>query len=145
MIIKTILILHFCFLSVNFCLTVLRWLYKRFPNFFQMQKKIYIFNPLNAKLNHICHLLTLLGARQILHVSRMRVNNFFPAYNTFHNWHKSSCRQNPSNTRLWQLRCSKTCLRYRLTYISHITTRTDEKKTVTHFIRNSKTFSNYNS
>jgi len=31
-------------------------------------------NPLNAKLNPICHLLTLLGAHHILHVSRIRVN-----------------------------------------------------------------------
>jgi hypothetical protein len=32
------------------------------------------FNPLNAELNPICHLLTLLGAHHILHVSRIRVN-----------------------------------------------------------------------
>jgi hypothetical protein len=31
-------------------------------------------NPSNAKLNPICHLLALLGAHHILHVSRMRVN-----------------------------------------------------------------------
>jgi hypothetical protein len=31
------------------------------------------FNPLNAKLNPICHLLALLGARHILHFSRIRV------------------------------------------------------------------------
>jgi len=31
-------------------------------------------NPLNAELNPICHLLALLGARLILHVSRIRVN-----------------------------------------------------------------------
>jgi len=31
------------------------------------------FNPLNAKLNPICHLLTLLRAHPILHVSRIRV------------------------------------------------------------------------
>jgi hypothetical protein len=30
-------------------------------------------NTLNAKLNPICHLLTLLGAHHILHVSRIRV------------------------------------------------------------------------
>jgi hypothetical protein len=30
-------------------------------------------NPLNAELNPICHLLALLGARHILHVSRIRV------------------------------------------------------------------------
>jgi hypothetical protein len=32
-------------------------------------------NPLNAKLNPICHLLALLGAHHILHVSRIRVND----------------------------------------------------------------------
>ena len=31
------------------------------------------FNPLNAKLNPICHLLALLGAHHIFHVSRIRV------------------------------------------------------------------------
>jgi len=31
-------------------------------------------NPLNAKLNPTCHLLALLGAHHILHVSRIRVN-----------------------------------------------------------------------
>jgi len=31
-------------------------------------------NPLNAKLNPICHLLALLGAQHILHVSMIRVN-----------------------------------------------------------------------
>jgi hypothetical protein len=33
-----------------------------------------LFNPLNAELNFICHLLALLGAHRILHVSRIRVN-----------------------------------------------------------------------
>jgi hypothetical protein len=32
------------------------------------------FNPLNAELNPICHLLALLGAHPILNVSRIRVN-----------------------------------------------------------------------
>ena len=31
-------------------------------------------NPLNTELNPICHLLTLLGAHHIVHVSRVRVN-----------------------------------------------------------------------
>ena len=31
-------------------------------------------NPLNTKLNPICHLLALLGAHPILHISRIRVN-----------------------------------------------------------------------
>jgi len=33
-------------------------------------------NPLNAKLNPTCHLLALLGAHRILHVSRIRVNDY---------------------------------------------------------------------
>ena len=32
-----------------------------------------VFNPLNVELNPICHLLALLGAHHILHVSRIRV------------------------------------------------------------------------
>jgi len=32
-----------------------------------------VFNPLNAELNPICHLLVLLGAHYILHVSGVRV------------------------------------------------------------------------
>jgi hypothetical protein len=32
------------------------------------------FNPLNAKLNPICHLMALLRVHHILHVSRIRVN-----------------------------------------------------------------------
>ena len=31
------------------------------------------FNPLNAELNPICHLLALLGAHRIHHISRVRV------------------------------------------------------------------------
>jgi hypothetical protein len=36
---------------------------------------ILTFNSLNAKLNPICHLLALLGAHHILHISRIRVKN----------------------------------------------------------------------
>jgi hypothetical protein len=36
---------------------------------------IVVLNPSNAELNPICHLLALLGAHHILHVSRIRVNN----------------------------------------------------------------------
>jgi hypothetical protein len=32
-----------------------------------------LINPLNAELNPICHLLALLGAHHILHISRIRV------------------------------------------------------------------------
>ena len=34
-----------------------------------------MFNPLNALLNPICYLLTLLEAHHILHVSRIRVKS----------------------------------------------------------------------
>ena len=36
-----------------------------------------LFNPLNAELNLICHLLALVGAHHILHVSRIRVKLLF--------------------------------------------------------------------
>jgi len=32
-----------------------------------------VLSPLNAELNPICHLLALLGAHPILHISRVRV------------------------------------------------------------------------
>jgi len=35
-----------------------------------------VINPLNVELNPICHLLALLGAHHIFHVSRIRVNIF---------------------------------------------------------------------
>jgi hypothetical protein len=34
------------------------------------------FNSLNTELNPICHLLVLLGAHPILHISRIRVNKY---------------------------------------------------------------------
>jgi len=39
------------------------------------------FNPLNAELNPTCQLLALLGARHILHVSRIRVKGYFNPLN----------------------------------------------------------------
>jgi len=39
-------------------------------------------NPLNTKLNPVCHLLALLGAHHILHVSRIRVKGHFNPLNT---------------------------------------------------------------
>jgi len=36
-----------------------------------------ILNPINAELNPICHLLALLGAHHILHVSKIRVKTSF--------------------------------------------------------------------
>jgi len=40
----------------------------------QEERKKDLINPLNAELNAICHLLALLVPRNILHVSRLRVN-----------------------------------------------------------------------
>ena len=37
-------------------------------------------NPLSTELNPICHLLALLGAHHILHVSRVRVKEHFKGY-----------------------------------------------------------------
>ena len=39
---------------------------------FFMKYRNNVANPLNAELNPICHLLALLGAHHILHVSRVR-------------------------------------------------------------------------
>jgi hypothetical protein len=40
----------------------------------------FCFNPLNAELNPICHLLALLGAHHIFHVSGLRVNVMKPKW-----------------------------------------------------------------
>ena len=74
--------------------------YKKYPHF----------NPLNVKLNPICHLLALLGAHHILHVSRIRVNPSNAKLNTIchllallgahHILHFSRIRVNPSNAKL---------------------------------------------
>jgi hypothetical protein len=45
-----------------------------------------LLNPLNAKLNPICHLLALLGAHHILNVSRIKVkglNEILSIFSTF--------------------------------------------------------------
>jgi hypothetical protein len=42
------------------------------------------FNPLNSELNPICHLLVLLGAHHIYHVSGLMVNSFFFFFFFFH-------------------------------------------------------------
>ena len=41
------------------------------------------FNPLNAELSPICHLLALFGAHHILQVSRIRVNRLCMTYLTY--------------------------------------------------------------
>ena len=43
------------------------------------------FNPLNPQLNPICHLLALLEAHHILHVSRIRVNDQLSNYKVLKN------------------------------------------------------------
>jgi hypothetical protein len=40
-------------------------------------------NPLNSELNPACHLLTLLEAHRILHVSRIRVNHEYSDPNLY--------------------------------------------------------------
>jgi len=60
-----------CFLSLS---SLLKYV-SHFPTVktkYHLVFHLYI-NPLNAKLNPICHLLALLGAHHILHVSRVRV------------------------------------------------------------------------
>jgi len=57
-----------------------------------INKKLWAYNPLNAELNPICHLLALLGTHPILHVSRIRDNQsvqylftyFQQAYDSIH-------------------------------------------------------------
>jgi hypothetical protein len=44
------------------------------PRLLWKPKPHYRINPLNAELNPMCHLLALLGAQHILHISRIRVN-----------------------------------------------------------------------
>ena len=45
---------------------------------YKLTNLILLFNPLNAELNPICHLLALLGAHHILHISGIRVNPLTP-------------------------------------------------------------------
>ena len=43
-------------------------------------EKHLLLNPLNVELNPICHLPAVVGAHQILHVSRVRVNSVRQAW-----------------------------------------------------------------
>jgi len=53
----------------------------------------FLFNPLNEDLNPICHLLALLGAHHILHVSRIRVKwHFLALLGAHHILHVSRIR-----------------------------------------------------
>jgi hypothetical protein len=47
--------------------------YRRFEAIRQKLRCKHLLNPLNAELNPIRHLLALVGARHIVHVSRVRV------------------------------------------------------------------------
>jgi hypothetical protein len=49
-------------------------------NYEENQNTHFMFNPLNTEWNPICHLLALLAAHHILHVSRIRVNNEFQKF-----------------------------------------------------------------
>jgi len=52
------------------------WMSVRLPEYvtsIKLVPVVIIFNPLNAELNPICHMLALLWAHHILHVSRIRV------------------------------------------------------------------------
>jgi len=51
------------------------FLHKGLYFFLRVVEDIDKFNPLNAELNPICHLLALLGAQHILHVSRIRLKS----------------------------------------------------------------------
>ena len=44
-------------------------------DFIRLQITFFVFNTLNAELNHICYLQALLGAHHFLHVSRIRVKS----------------------------------------------------------------------
>jgi hypothetical protein len=43
------------------------------PAYLKVKQSLCLINPSNAELNPICHLLALLGAHHILHVSKVRV------------------------------------------------------------------------
>ena len=60
---------------------------------------VIVFNPLNAELNSIFHLLALLGARHTLHVSRIRVNimSWYQAFKAEHYLHLH-CKVTPKHT-----------------------------------------------
>jgi hypothetical protein len=49
-------------------------------------KNVFHINHLNAELNPICRLLTLLGAHPIFHISRIRVNYCYTFRRKLHNY-----------------------------------------------------------
>jgi hypothetical protein len=66
-----------------------------------------LFNRLNFKLNPICHLLALLGAHNILHVSKIMVNKIIDKNQMSQEWetgmviniHKKGIKRNCENYR----------------------------------------------
>jgi hypothetical protein len=66
--------LHEVFQSITYCFPGLVLLLFRK---LKLLPVVIYFNPLNAELNPICHLLTLLGAHHILHFSRISVKLLF--------------------------------------------------------------------
>jgi len=69
-------------------------------------------NPLNAELNPICHLLALLGAHLILHVSRIRVNmvwcDSFSAFNSVQHFLFIKCEYDLLYIKRWKALYSMT-------------------------------------
>ena len=59
--------------TLKIVLYIFGFLYPKFSSSLPKYVEFW-FNPLNAELNPICHLLTLVGAHHTLHVSRIRVN-----------------------------------------------------------------------
>jgi len=57
--------------------------YVTMPGKTRQERTPAVINPLNAELNPICHLLALLGAHHILHVSGVRVKNLSSEYNKY--------------------------------------------------------------
>jgi len=56
-------------------------------NLLEKQLSTIYFNPLNTELNPTCHLLALLGAHHILHVSRERFKDVrFPWVTLYNEW-----------------------------------------------------------
>ena len=65
-----------CFIILTYLVPVLFTFYIQGVLKFEKKKKNSCAKRLNDELNPICHLLTLLGAHHILHVSRLRVKAY---------------------------------------------------------------------
>jgi hypothetical protein len=71
----------------RYCRFICFYFYRYFVIFYFVK----FLNPLNAELNPICHLLALVGAQHIFHVSGVRVNVFgFLTKNVLSNENTSS-------------------------------------------------------